>query len=356
MATVTTNGDPASGNFSMMVTQMADNAPVDPPPVDPPHNPGNPPVDQDNWSQPEQPPKPAVWPGSGRVVRVGRGGHSTIAAAIAAASDGDTIEIPSATPREPFMITKNLSIRADGVKWDFSDFPSGNLAGGGKAVIVPASAASIIYGFEISGAGLDASHGDLTAALRNESAGWCTITDCYFHGNQNGIASGYYNAVMEVKRVRLQGNGLNPPGEGQTHNLYVNQINQLTMEDCESWGPTDGHALKFRGYRLIIKGGRYESSMGRSIDVPDGGKFTVTGATFDKDPQAVNGTMIGYMSESNHSGISHENELIGCTINALRQGSNQIHTGGGLITFASDTVWNGKLTVDGGGVVHGLPA
>jgi hypothetical protein len=351
VANVNIQGEVENGDYVLTLTQISNGGtpPVDPPETLPP---------EDNWVQPPPPPQPPVQPGSsGRILRAKD--YGSIAAAIAAAAEGDTITVAANAAREAFTITKIVAVRADNVVWDFNGVPSGQLAGGGKAAIVPASAACIISGFEISGCGLDAPDGELTAALRNESAGWCTVENCHFHHNQNGIASGYYNAVMEVRNTKLIGNGLNSPGHGgrgNTHNLYVNQINELTLIDVESTGPIDGHALKFRGYRLIIDGGFYESTVGRSLDMPNGGKFTIKNATLNKPSDASNGTMLGYMSEYRDSGESNENTLESCVINANRQGSNEIHTMGGVITFAPDNTWSGRLTVTGSGTVAGLPA
>jgi hypothetical protein len=349
-AQVTTSGDPASGNFAMTMTQMADNAPVDPP-VDPPGN-GEPP--EDNWTQPALPPQPSVQPGSsGRILRAKDFGG--IAAAMNAANDGDTIAVAQNAPRESFVISKIVAVRADHVVWDFHDLPSGELAWGGKGAIVPVSAASIISGFDISGVGLDDSRAELRAAVRVDADGYCTIEDCHFHQCQNGVAAGSFNAVVEIKQTRLIGNGL-PGAGGQTHNLYIGDINELTLTDVESTGPVDAHAIKFRGYRLIVDGGSYESSVGRSFDLPNGGKFTIKRATLTKPADANDGTLLGYMSEARTSGESNENTLEGCTINAGRQGGNQVVTQGGTITFAPDCQWNGTLTVSGSGTVVGIPA
>jgi hypothetical protein len=350
-ADVTTEGSVEGGNFTMMLTQIADGGPVDPPdPIDPP-DPVDPP--DDNWSQPPYPPQPPVQPGSsGRILRAKDFGG--IAKAMEAANDGDTITVANGAAPEPFAITKIVAVRADKVVWDFHGFASGGLADGGKAAIVPKSAACLIFGFEISGVGLDDTRAELRAAVRNESDGHVTIENCFFHDNQNGIASGSYNAVMDVKNTRLIGNGI--PVGGQTHNMYINQINELTLTDVESTGPVDGHAIKFRGYRLIVNGGRFDSKVGRSFDVPNGGKFTITNAVLEKQPDANDGTVLGYMSEYRDSGESNENILEGCTINAGRQGGNQIQTQGGTITFAPDCQFTGTLTVAGSGVVVGLPA
>jgi hypothetical protein len=352
-AQVTTSGDPASGNFAMTMTQMADSGPVDPP-VDPPGNPGNPGEQpEDTWEQPPYPPQPSVQPGStGRILRAKDFGG--IAAAMNAANDGDTIAVAQDAQRESFVISKIVAVRADHVVWDFHGVPSDQLAYGGKGAIVPASAASIISGFDIAGVGLDDSRAELRAAVRVDADGYCTIEDCHFHECQNGIAAGSFNAVVEVKNTRLTGNGL-PGAGGQTHNLYIGDINELTLTDVESTGPVDAHAIKFRGYRLIVDGGSYESKLGRSFDLPNGGKFTIKNATLTKPADANDGTMIGYMSEARTSGESNENTLEGCVIRAERSGGNQIVTQGGTITFAPDCQWNGTLTVSGSGTVVGLP-
>jgi hypothetical protein len=345
-ADVTTEGSVEGGNFTMMLTQVADTPPVDPP------DPGEPP--EDNWTQPPYPPQPSVQPGSsGKILWAKNFGG--IAGAMNAAKDGDTIAVAKDDPREPFVISKVVAVRGDNVVWDFHDLPSDQLAYGGKGAIVPVSPACIISGFDISGVGLDDTRAELRAAVRVDGDGYVTIEDCHFHQCQNGIAAGTYNAVVEIRNTRLIGNGL-PGAGGQTHNLYINDINELTLTDVESTGPVDGHAIKFRGYRLVVDGGSFESKVGRSFDIPNGGKFTIKRATLTKQADANDGTMLGYMSEYRTSGESNENTLEGCTITAQRQGGNQIQTQGGTITFAPDCQWTGTLTVAGSGVVVGLPA
>lgn len=363
-ANVTVDGDPSAGTYRMSMTQVSSNVPPG----------GQPPTEQppdDSWSQPEPPPEPSVQPGSsGRILMVGTasraaGGtpgkpgatatYSTVQEALDAAQDGDTIQVLTSAPKPTnggVSINKSVKLLADpGVRWDFQ---GERLAGGDKAAIVPTNgAAVIIEGFEISGCGMHKPGADLTSAIRDDGANWVTIKNCNLHDNQNHIAAASSNAMIEVIDCSLIRGGL---GDGQSHNVYINQINQFTMTNVNSTEPNEGHALKCRAFRTIVNGGYYAAKGGRAIDCPNGGKLTVTGATLDKPADANNGTILGYASENQDSGVSTGNTLESCTI--IKGRSNCIiHTQAGAITFASDTNWqgDGQIHAEGAGTVAGLP-
>jgi hypothetical protein len=365
-ANVTVDGDVDAGTYTMLVTQIElAEPPVEQPPVTPPN--------EDSWSQPEPPPEPSVRPGSsGRTLVVGTavraaGGipgkpgaettsYSTVQEALDAAQDGDTVQVTTTAPKPAnggVSVAKSVRLFADpGVRWDFQ---GERLAGGDKAAIVPTNgAAVIIEGFEISGCGMHKSGADLTSAIRNDGANWITIKNCNLHDNQNHIAAASANAMVEVIDCVLIRGGL---GDGQSHNVYINQINQLTMTRVNSTEPNEGHALKCRAYRTIVNGGYYAAKGGRAIDCPNGGKLTVAGAALDKPADANNGTILGYASENQDSGVSTQNTLEGGTI--IKGRSNCIiHTQAGVITFAPDINWqgDGNIHSEGSGTVVGLPA
>ena len=123
--TIAHGEDTAQGQLALDLPGLSVTPPEPPPPPPPPDpdvNPGAPPP----------PPRPDVAPGStGRVLTVGRGqgqGYTTVAAAMAAAQNGDTIRLQSNANRESFVVNKNVLVDGGGVSWDFSDMRLNDLA------------------------------------------------------------------------------------------------------------------------------------------------------------------------------------------------------------------------------------
>src|SRR5690348_8901909 len=115
------------------------------------------------------------------VLTVGSGEeYSTIASAVAASQDGDTIEVQAGTYTDDFAtITKNINlVGVGGMVHLVADQNIPN----GKAILVTDANVTIDH-FEFSGAQVADGNG---AGIRYE-AGNLTIANSYFHNNQEGI-------------------------------------------------------------------------------------------------------------------------------------------------------------------------
>ena len=148
-----------------------------------------------------------------------------------------------------------------------------------------------VENIEFSGATVPDKNG---AGIRLDGVGM-TIRDCYFHDNENGIltASGGGNILIEYSEFAYNGFG-----DGQSHNLYVNNVDRLTFRYNYSHHAKIGHNLKTRAaeniisYNRIMDEGTGNSS--RLIDLSNGGKTTIIGNLLMQGPNAKNNNLIGY--------------------------------------------------------------
>ncbi len=142
-------------------------------------------------------------PSGPTVLHVGPGGFATLGAAVAAASNGDTICVAADTYANDFVTTsKNLTIRGVGGLAHFVQTVPPGSQPNGKAFIVT-SGNLTIEALEFSGAKVSDGNG---AGIRYEG-GTLTVRQSYFHDNQDGILGGIGHgdvtiADFEVRRQR----------------------------------------------------------------------------------------------------------------------------------------------------------
>ena len=145
--------------------------------------------------------------------------YTTVAAAIAVSRDGDTIDVQSGTYSNDFaeistMITLTaiggqVIMNADG------DLPNE------KAILITDTDVSI-SGFTFSGAHIPASEGQNGAGIRYQG-GNLSVTNCYFHNNQEGIlADADPTGTITITSSEFAHNGdKQGGGAGYTHNIYI---------------------------------------------------------------------------------------------------------------------------------------
>ena len=150
------------------------------------------------------------------VLSVGSGKpYSTIAAAVAAAQNGDTIEVQAGTYVNDYVsISKNITLEGIG---GMVSMVSTGLIPNGKAIFIT-NGDITINNFEFSGAKVADGNG---AGIRYES-GNLTLNNSYFHDNQDGLLGAPFPTdTLTINKSEFAYNGT---GDGQTHNLYVNKI------------------------------------------------------------------------------------------------------------------------------------
>lgn len=264
---------------------------------------------------------------------------ATIAAAVAAASPGDVIDVQAGIYTNDFVgIFKNLTLQAIGgaVKMVATvDPPNGKaiIEEGGSGVLVT------INGFDISGAVVPDGNG---AAIRYDG-GSLTLNNDYLHNNQNGLLGAPDpNGSITINNSEVAFNGT---GDGRTHNLYIGNIANFTLTNSYIHDADVGHEIKSRAESNTIIGNRIFDNNGTSsysIDLPNAGNADIERNIIQQGPDGENDNIIAYGEEgATNSGTSvlvADNTIV-----------NDKPPGTGLailnrtattITFQDNHVWN----------------
>jgi hypothetical protein len=275
---------------------------------------------------------PILTVGSGQQFR-------TIAAAVAAASPGDVIDVQAGIYTNDFVgIFKNLTLQAIGgaVKMVATvDPPNGKaiIEEGGSGVVVT------INGFDISGALVPDGNG---AAIRYDG-GSLMLNNDYLHNNQNGLLGAPDPAgSITINNSEVAFNGT---GDGRTHNLYIGDIANFTLANSYIHDANVGHEIKSRAQNNTIIGNRIFDNNGTSsysIDLPNAGNADIERNIIQQGPNGENDNIIAYGEEgATNSGTS---VLIGDNtfVNDKPPGTGLaiLNRTATTITFQDNQVWN----------------
>ncbi len=227
------------------------------------------------------------------ILTVGAGGQfTTIAAAVAAARDGDTVQVQAGTYVNDFVtVNAKITIAAvGGMAHLLATVPPPN----GKGIIVTNTDVTLDH-LEISGAKVADGNG---AGVRYQG-GALLMTDCYVHDNQDGLlANPVAGGRITIRDSEFAHNGA---GDGYTHNIYVGRIASLTIEDCYIHDAVVGHEIKSRADATIITGSRIvdgpTGTASYSIDLPNGGKALVAGNLIEQGPRSQNPAIVHFGGE-----------------------------------------------------------
>ena len=216
---------------------------------------------------------PAV---GGTVQRVGPGRQYAMpCAAILASQPGDTVEIDAAGNGTYdgdvcSWTADNLTIR--GVNGRARIDARGKNAGG-KGVWVITGSGNTVENVEISGATAADHNG---AAIRIEGRD-AVLRHVYFHHNQDGVLATLKGGNLLIEFSEFAFNG---DGSGQTHNVYINEVDRLIFRYNYSHHARIGHLLKSRAVENDILYNRLTDETGTSsyeLDFPKGGIAYVIG-------------------------------------------------------------------------------
>jgi hypothetical protein len=170
-------------------------------------------------------------------------------------------------------------------------FADGNNAQG-KGLWVISGSNIIIDSIEFRNATVPDQNG---AGLRVEPSTSLTIRNSGFYDNQNGILAAAGASTISIDRSEFARNGA---GDGFTHNIYVNQIDRLTVTSSYFHEAKVGHNLKSRARESIIQNSYFmDGPTGTSsylADFPNGGRVYLRGNLFHKGPNADNANAIAY--------------------------------------------------------------
>jgi hypothetical protein len=143
----------------------------------------------------------------------------------------------------------------------------------------------------------EASVPDQNGAGIRQDGGSLTIRNCYFHNNENGILGGTTGTIL-IEYSQFFYNGY---GDGQSHNLYISNIDTLIFRYNYSHHARIGHNVKSRAKVNFIEYNRImDENNGTSsyaIDIPNGGLTYIIGNLIQQGVDTDNSTIISYGAE-----------------------------------------------------------
>jgi len=227
---------------------------------------------------------------AGNILTVGQGKqYSTIAAAIAASHNGDTIQVQAGTYVNDFAVIFT-SITLEGVG-GMVNMVSTVLIPNGKAILVT-NGNDTINNFSFSGAQVADANG---AGIRYQAGNLVLNNDAFFH-NQDGLLGGSGGiGSITINNSEFADNGVSDPnsaGYGLTHNLYAGKVGTLTINDSYFHDANIGHEIKSRALNTSIQNSRiYDGPSGTasfSIDLPNGGNAVIQNNVIEQGPLSEN--------------------------------------------------------------------
>jgi len=213
-------------------------------------------------------------------------------AAIAAAQDGDVIEIDAGTYSGDVcaIAASNLTLRGVGGR---AHLDAAGAAYGGKGTWVIQGANTTVENLEFSGAKVPDMNG---AGIRQEGHG-LVVRNCFFHDNEDGILSGGGGEIL-IESSEFANNGA---GDGFSHNMYIGHELKFTLRASYSHGAKIGHLVKSRADQNVIVANRLmdeaDGTSSYTIDLPNGGTSYVIGNLIQQGPKGQNSTIVAYAEE-----------------------------------------------------------
>lgn len=224
-----------------------------------------------------------------RILRVGAGKtYTKLSAAIAAASDGDVIEVDAGTYSGDVatLYQNNLTLRGVG---GYAHLKANGANAGGKGIWVIKGNNTTVENIEFSGATVPDQNG---AGIRQEGNN-LTVCHGYFHDNENGILGGSGDVLIEYSEFAYNGFG-----DGQTHNMYITDTNRFTLRYSYSHHAKIGHNVKSRAVENYILYNRImdevDGTSSYAIDLPDAGLSYIIGNLIQQGSGTDNSTIISY--------------------------------------------------------------
>lgn len=246
----------------------------------------------------------------------------TLAAGVAAAKDGDTVAVDGGSYTNDFPAPIGISLRFQAVGPRVVLIGSGNIPNGKGIIIAGKNDGTMptisFNGFDFTGATSTSSNG---AGIRYQS-GFLTCTNCRFVNCQDGILATPWIAKTGSITVDHSEFASCGKGDGQSHNMYIGNIESFTLSNSYSHDCKVGHEVKCRAMNGNISNTRIYDNDGTSsysIDFPDSGNLTVTNCTIQQGKAGQNAYMFTYGVGSTGNPGRTAN-FSGCTIVNDRSG------------------------------------
>jgi hypothetical protein len=252
-------------------------------------------------------------------------------AAVAAAADGDTIEIDAAGNYDGDVCSipkSRLTLRGVGGR------PKIDAAGqnyGGKGIWVISGNDTTVENIEFSGATVPDKNG---AGIRQEGSN-LTVRGCYFHDNEDGILSGGGPTTeIVIEYSEFANNGF---GDGFSHNMYIGHEGRFTLRYSYSHASKVGHLVKSRAAENYILYNRLSGEDGTAsyeLDLPNAGTSYVIGNVIEQGPATQNPGFVTYGVEgATAENPGHALFVVNNTFVNDRTAGSTFITVGGAITI-----------------------
>ncbi len=296
------------------------------------------------------------------ILNVGSGSQfSTVASAVAASHDGDTVQVQAGTYVNDFA-TINTRITLQGIGGIASLVATASPPNG-KAILTTNTDVTLDH-LELSGAAVPDENG---AGIRYQ-AGNLVLTNSYIHDNQDGILGGG-GAVgsITIRSSEFAHNGF---GDGHTHNIYIGDVASLVIDGSYFHDALVGHEIKSRAEQTTITNSRIQDgpsgTASYSIDLPNGGNALIQGNVIQQGPASQNPAIIAFGEEGGvHAGSSLTvagntilNDLDSRSATAVwnAAGAPASVTGNGVYGLAAGQIVLGAASASGNTILGTEPA
>ena len=220
--------------------------------------------------------------------------YAVPSAAASVAQPGDVIKISAGDYRGDVATWSDNNLTICGVGGRARLFADGKSAQG-KGIWVISGNNVTVDGVEFHNAAVPDRNG---AGIRTEPGASLVVRNSGFYDNQNGILASAGASTISIDRSEFARNG---DGDGYSHNIYVHQIDRVTVTASYFHEARIGHNFKSRARETVIENSYFmDGPTGTSsylADFPNGGKVVLRGNLFHKGPNADNPTAISYGAE-----------------------------------------------------------
>lgn len=234
--------------------------------------------------------------------------YATPSAAAKVAKDGDTVIIHEGKYLGDVCAWNANDLTVKGENPETTIISAAGEICMGKAVWVFTGRNCTVEGVTIRGAKCPENNGS-AIFLEGCFSGLCTISNCVFSKNDDGIRCGQIDdCELLLEDCKFFQNGA---GDGLSHNIYVGNIRKVTARRVISDHARKGHAFKSRAKENILEHCRFDDGEDGECaylaDFPNGGKVSVTDCYFRQSNNASNSGLVAYGMEGN---LHAENYLI----------------------------------------------
>jgi len=228
---------------------------------------------------------------------VGPGGQpASLRSAVAAAQDGDVIELLPGEYRGEVVVIPARTLTIRGVGGQRPVFVADGKIAEGKAIFVMRGGQLTVENIEFRGARAPDANG---AGIRLE-AGHLKIVRCGFFDNENGVlTSNDEQAELDIEDS-VFGDAPRVVG-GLYHLLYIGRIGRVSISGSRFQHGFEGHLIKSRAretriaYNLIYDGPGGEASY--EIDLAHGGLAWIIGNVIGQASGSQNPVVVAYGAE-----------------------------------------------------------